>query len=126
MYKASDGDEYFLEIINKDNILFGLCRQRIFDNQSTPGRKEGDGGRVKAFIRELHVYGKSLEIGEKAKTIGQHSGMGKELLAEAEKITKQNKIKELNIISGVGVREYYKKLGYKLDKNKVYMIKTLK
>jgi len=109
-YKASKGDEYFLEIINKDNILFGLCRLRIFNKQ--------------AIIRELHIYGKALKIGEKAKQIGQHTGLGKQLLREAEKITKQNKISELKIISGVGVRKYYRKLAYKLDKES-YMNKKL-
>jgi elongator complex protein 3 len=110
-YKASNGDEYFLELVNKDNILFGLCRLRIFDKT--------------AFIRELHVYGKALQIGQKAKELGQHRGLGKYLLKNAEKIAKLNKIQQISVISGVGVREYYRSLGYKLDKNKVYMIKKL-
>jgi elongator complex protein 3 len=46
-------------------------------------------------------------------------------MEEAEKIVKKNKIKKLSVISGVGVKEYYKKLGYKLDKDKVYMEKKL-
>lgn len=100
-YKASKGSEYFLEFINKNNILFGLCRLRICKNG--------------AFIRELHVYGQSLKIGEKAKQLGQHSGLGKKLIKEAEKITKKTKIKQLKIISGIGVRKYFYKIGYKLD-----------
>lgn len=107
-YKSSGGTEYFLEIINNQNILFGLCRLRIKDN--------------KAIIREIHIYGKALAIKEKAKTLGQHSGLGKQLLKKAEEITKQNKIQELKIISGIGVREYYRKLGYKLKGS--YMIKN--
>ncbi len=110
-YKASNGNEYFLEIINKDNILFALARLRIFDNQ--------------AYMRELHVYGQSIPIKEKSKNATQHKGLGKQLLKESEKIIRQNNIKELKIISGIGVREYYKKLGYKLDKNNIYMIKIL-
>ena len=110
-YRASKGIEYFLEIINKDNILFGLCRLRIKESS--------------AFIRELHVYGQALAIGEKAKNLGQHKGLGKQLLKKAEELAKKSKIKELKIISGVGVREYYKKLRYKLDKDKIYMSKTI-
>ena len=111
-YKANDADEYFFEITNKNNILFALCRLRISNHE--------------AIIRELHVYGQALSIGQKAKTIGQHTGMGKQLIKEAEKITKQNKIDSLQIISGVGVRQYYKeKLGYKIDKNNIYMRKKL-
>ena len=102
-YSASDGDEYFLEIINRDNILFGLARLRI---------NKDIGSDMDAIVRELHVYGQSLAIGEKSKTIGQHFGFGKWLMQESENIARKNKIKELFVISGVGVRGYYKKLGY--------------
>lgn len=107
-YDASEGKEYFLEIVNKNNILFGLLRLRIF----------GD----KAIIRELHVYGQSLRLGEEGK-LGQHTGLGKWLMNEAEKIVKKNKLKRVSVISGVGVREYYKKLGYELEET--YMVKYL-
>tara|TARA_Y100000310_G_scaffold27990_1_gene26617 strand:+ start:8656 stop:9993 length:1338 start_codon:yes stop_codon:yes gene_type:complete len=106
-YDASNGKEFFLEFINKDNILFGLLRLRI--------------SKGKAIIRELHVYGQAIKLGEKSKAASQHKGIGKLLMNEAEKITRKNKIKKLSVISGVGVREYYRKLGYKLEKN--YMIK---
>jgi elongator complex protein 3 len=120
-YKASDGDEYFLEFVNNDDVLFGLCRLRIFSNRKTNNKE--------AFIRELHVYGKSIDIGKKPSkkdSISQHKGLGKKFMKEAENISKHEKVNELNIISGVGVREYYKKIGYKLDKNKVYMVKKIK
>jgi len=126
-YKAAKGDEYFLEIVNKDDILFGLLRLRIVNK--------------KAIIREIHVYGQSLKLGEKGE-ISQHSGLlegaislrenaeqvqhkglGKWLMNEAEKIVKEEKIKELAVISGIGVREYYKKLGYGLKDT--YMVKKL-
>ena len=110
-YDTSGGKEYFLEIVNKNNILFGLARFRIVGDD--------------AFLREIHVYGKALGIGEKAKVMGQHSGLGKWLMGEVENIVMSNKIKKLQVISGVGVREYYKKLGYKLDKKGTYMVKTL-
>ncbi len=107
-YKSSEGNEFFLEIVNKDDILFGLLRLRIIDK--------------KALIRELHVYGKSLKLGEKGK-VSQHIGLGKWLMKEAEEISKKEKSKKILIISGIGVREYYKKLGYKLEDT--YMIKNL-
>jgi len=126
-YKAAKGDEYFLEIVNKDDILFGLLRLRIVNK--------------KAIIREIHVYGQSLKLGEKGE-ISQHSGLlegaislrenaeqvqhkglGKWLMNEAEKIVKEEKIKELAVISGIGVREYYKKLEYGLKDT--YMVKKL-
>jgi len=112
-YDASLGKEYFLEIVNKDNILFGLLRLRINKDKKN------------AIIREIHVYGQALDIGEKAKIFGQHSGLGKQLILQAEKLVLENGINHLKIISGVGVREYYRKLGYKIDEEKIYMIKKL-
>jgi histone acetyltransferase (RNA polymerase elongator complex component) len=44
---------------------------------------------------------------------------------EAEKIAKKEKCKKIKVISGVGVREYYKNIDYELDKNKIYMVKNL-
>ncbi len=108
-YKASKGKEYFLEIVNKEGILFGLLRLRIMGK--------------KAIIRELHVYGQALKLGEKKKGTSQHEGLGRVLMQEAEKIIKKRKIQKLSVISGVGVRDYYKKLGYELEEP--YMVKKL-
>jgi elongator complex protein 3 len=114
-YRASEEKEYFLEIINKQDILFGLLRLRIVNKN--------------AMIRELHVYGQSLKLGEGGKEAGQqHTGLGKWLMEEAEKIAKKEKCKEIKVISGVGVREYYRKLNYVLEEGKgkgEYMIKFL-
>ena len=128
-YKASGGDEYFLEIISKQDILFALLRLRIFKGFSKvppknfpqpPTLKKGVS--KQAIIRELHVYGPALKLGAEGK-ISQHRGFGKWLIEEAEKIVSKNKIKEVKIISGVGVREYYEKLGYKLEEGE--MVKYL-
>lgn len=139
-YKSSNGEEFFLEIINEDNILFGLLRLRIFDSPSTispptypylvnnPKKSSSALARdnfkqkeKQAIIRELHVYGQSLKLGEKKKIAAQHKGFGRWLMDETEKIIKKEKIKKLDVISGVGVREYYRKLGYELRNG--YMVK---
>ena len=54
---------------------------------------------------------------------GQHAGLGKRLMLKAEAIARENGFKKMAVISGVGVRGYYKKLGYKLRSS--YMIKNL-
>jgi len=122
-YLASNGKEIFIQAVNKDNILFGLLRLRIPSHSDC------------AFIRELHVYGKALEIGKKPKNIlEQHRGIGKQLMKEAEDYIKElnkgykenNKNKYITnivVISGVGVREYYRKIGYKLVG--YYMVKKI-
>ncbi len=115
-YMASDGGEYFIEVVNKNDYLFGLLRLRIFKQAKVK----------KAIIRELHVYGKALALGEKKDKVAQHQGLGKWLLENAEETAKEKGAKEIKIISGVGVREYYKKLGYKLvKKDGEYMVKGL-
>jgi elongator complex protein 3 len=113
-YKASGGTEFFIESINEDNILFGLVRLRLEDNKDET-----------ATIRELHVYGPTLKLNEEAKEEWQHKGLGKELMKEAENIAKEQGHKKIRVISGVGVREYYKKLGYQTDKDNIYVEKCL-
>ncbi len=101
-YKASQGHEYFLQFVNKDDVLFGLCRLRTSNKN----------GGVYGAIRELHVYGKAKEIGKKGKI--QHRGLGKKLVEKAEKIARNYGVKELYVIAGIGVRRYFYNLGYKL------------
>lgn len=115
-YDASKGKEFFLQIVNPQNVLFGLLRLRITQDQFIEELKDA------AIIRELHVYGQALKLKEKAIN-SQHKGLGKELMKKAEEIAKEKGLKKIAVISGVGVREYYKSLGYKLEKN--YMIKEL-
>ncbi|MBH41499.1 MAG: hypothetical protein CL685_02195 [Candidatus Magasanikbacteria bacterium] len=76
-----------------------------------------------AFIRELHVYGQLVKIGEQKEKASQHKGLGKKLMKAAEDIIQKEGIKKSAVISGVGVRGYYKKLGYR--KVGTYMIKKL-
>ena len=75
-------------------------------------------------MRELHVYGQLQKLGERSKTGIQHLGLGKRLISEAEKISKEEfDANKLLVISAVGTREYYSKLGYSLDGP--YMAKKL-
>jgi elongator complex protein 3 len=125
-FKASEGTEYFIEMINKDDLLFGLLRLRIEKKNLAEGKslKSNTIGN-RAMIRELHVYGPSLNLGEKAIKEIQHKGIGKKLLEKAEKIAIKNKVRKIKIISGVGVREYYRKFGYKIDRQNIYMEKKI-
>jgi elongator complex protein 3 len=64
-----------------------------------------------------------VEIGEHEDKASQHKGLGKKLMLEAERIAKEQNFKKVAVISGVGVRGYYRKLGYR--KNGTYMIKSI-
>lgn len=121
-YPASGGKEFFIAAEDKKHdVILGFTRLRL---PSTSLRKEIT--KDSALLRELHVYGTTAALNEKtegasAKT--QHKGYGKKLLQTAEKIAKQHGKNKLLVISGVGVREYYKKHGYK--KQGPYMVKKL-
>lgn len=111
-YAAGGGTEYFISADSSDDkTLYGFCRLRMSKSSLI----------APAMIRELHVYGQLMPVGGGKKT--QHRGLGKILLAEAEKIATELGAKKMAIISGVGVRGYYRKTDYKLKES--YMVKNL-
>ena len=110
-YDSSDGKEIFLSFEDKKESIYGFLRLR--KPSSKAHRKEIDG--YTTIVRELHVYGKSLKIGDRGENEIQHSGLGKRLMREAEKISREEfDAKKILVISAVGTREYYQKLGYSL------------
>jgi elongator complex protein 3 len=123
-YEASGGVEVFISAEDTQNdVLVGLLRLRIPSEKAF--RPEIDS--KTAIIRELHVYGPQLPVGEEPRDIDtQHLGVGAKLLKKAEEVaySKYDKRKVL-ILSGIGVREYYRKLGYWREKNSPYMVKLL-
>ena len=69
-----------------------------------------------SIVRELHVYGSSVPIHDRDPTKFQHQGFGTLLMEEAERIAREEHgSHKLSVISGVGTRKYYRKLGYQLD-----------
>ncbi|MDO8740861.1 MAG: tRNA uridine(34) 5-carboxymethylaminomethyl modification radical SAM/GNAT enzyme Elp3 [Candidatus Woesearchaeota archaeon] len=116
-YEASKGTEFFISAEDfKNKILFGFCRLR-FPSQFLRKEITEDS----ALIRELHVYGEAAAIGKKGAI--QHRGLGKELLKTAEEIAKTYYKNRIVVISGIGARNYYRRLGYK--KEGLYMVKNL-
>ncbi len=124
-YDASGGKEIFLQYVSPDKMkLYAMLRLRIPSINSQLGNIIPALSKS-ALIREVHTFGKLAKIDEKDIHSPQHIGLGKKLLLEAEKIAKEEfSFKKIAIISGVGVREYYKKFGYTLEDE--YMTKKLK
>ena len=136
-YPASGGKEIFLSFesikadkrrlstpINADRKLYALLRLRIpsqFFQKKKHSFKILDDA---AIIREVHTYGQMVPVGEKSLS-PQHRGLGKKLIKIAEGITKKEfGVKKIAVISGIGVRDYYRrKLGYRLKDT--YMIKFI-
>ena len=119
-YEAGGGQEFFISADDaKNDLILGFCRLRFPSQQLRPEITEKT-----ALVRELHVYGTATAIGEEsAENAAQHRGLGKQLMAKAEEIAREHGKDRMLVISGVGAREYYRRLGYR--KEGPYMAKEL-
>lgn len=119
-YDVAGGTEHFISIEDRDrDLLVGFCRLR-FPSQVV--RRELEDA---AVVRELHVYGGEVGIGDGIDDGGgdgvsaeshQHRGHGRRLLRRAEAIAAEAGYSTLAVLSGIGVRAYYReKLEYRQD-----------
>lgn len=122
-YVANGGWETFLSYEDPlQDILIGLLRIR---KVSSAAWLDEITAVPSSIIRELHVYGTAVAVSARDPTRFQHQGFGVLLMEEAERIAREEHGSEkLLVISGVGTRHYYRKLGYQLDGP--YMSKMLK
>jgi elongator complex protein 3 len=118
-YEAAGGREQFLAFEEPDHdLLVGFCRLRYPSHSPYGDRPDAapvrDELRDAALVRELHVYGSEAGIGDEGDW--QHRGYGKRLIREAERRAAEDGFAKLAVISGIGVRQYYReKLGYHQD-----------
>jgi elongator complex protein 3 len=111
-YEASGGLEVFLTFEDDAGTLFGLLRLRV---------KSGDDS---AYVREMHTFGPEAPVGEKPADVVQHSGLGRRLLAEAERLAfAEFDVRRILVLAGVGARAYFRDEGFALEGS--YMIKEL-
>jgi GNAT superfamily N-acetyltransferase len=139
-YNGSDGQDYFLSFETPDEkVIFAFCRVRLTLNAGYVNDYDSKSNTTQvvnavpylndcAFIRELHVYGRINRVNDNTSQIRtgsdvQHRGFGRQLIKEAENIAISHGFTKMAIISGVGVRQYYRKFGYELEG--AYMTKTL-
>ncbi|CAK7265776.1 Elongator subunit [Sporothrix epigloea] len=114
-YAANGGWETFLAYEDpKQDILVGLLRLRKCTEKYT--FREELVGQPTSLVRELHVYGTAVPVHARDPKKFQHQGFGTLLMEEAERIARdEHGSDKISVISGVGVRSYYAKLGYWLD-----------
>lgn len=118
-YEASAGREFFISYESHDRkTIYAFTRLRLqhLKEHWMPVLQDC------ALIREIHTYGQLAAIDSGSGAV-QHVGFGKRLMQEAEKIARDAGFKKIAVIAGVGVREYFRKLGYHLEEE--YMIKDL-
>lgn len=120
-YAAGGAEEHFLSHVTPDDQLAGFLRLSLPGSNSPEiGLDELAGA---AIVREVHVYGQSLELGAEQDGAAQHSGLGTRLMDAAEARARRAGYARLAVISALGTRGYYRKLGYRLDQS--YMVKAL-
>ena len=107
-YTACGGIEHFISFEDATReILIGFARLRF---PYSPHRSELQHA---ALVRELHVYGRLVPVGkESSHDSWQHHGYGARLLETAEEMALGAGYEKIAVISGIGAREYYQKLGY--------------
>jgi elongator complex protein 3 len=121
-YEASEGKEVFISAEDHEHdVLIGYLRLRI---PSAKAHRPEITAAPSAIVRELHVYGPLVPVGKRSAGAWQHKGFGKVLLSEAERVAAEDYgLKKLLVISALGTKQYYMRLGYCRDG--VYVSKKL-
>ncbi len=112
-YDASKGEEIFLSFEDtKSDVIIGLLRLRHSSKKDS------------MLVRELHIFGQTVLVGEKAEeNQWQHKGWGERLMQEAERISlEEYDTHKLSVLSGIGTRNYYRRFDYKREGP--YMVKN--
>lgn len=123
-YKTSKTTEFFLQYITKERKIAGFLRLSVpnsktsgkFKNSITPELDDC------SIIREIHVYGPSLELRKDSAGEAQHLGLGTRLISDAAQTSKEQGFKKMAVISSIGTREYYRKKGF--YDGKLYQFKS--
>ena len=120
VYDAVQAEEHFLHFATPDDKLAGYLRLSI----PKPGRPdpEIDDLAGASIIREIHIYGQSLAVGEESDGAAQHIGLGRLLIEKAVEITREKGLNKIAVIAAVGTRGYYRKRGF--VQGQYYMIRN--
>lgn len=117
-YQTSVSTEYFISYkTKKTDRICSFLRLSLPKKDSYIDEIKG-----MAMIREVHVYGSLVNIGDDSSGESQHLGLGKKMIQIAEDISKKKKYKGLAVISAIGTKEYYRKRGFKEED--LYMSKA--
>jgi elongator complex protein 3 len=121
VYHPDGAEEHFLSFVTPEDKIAGFLRLSLPGPDSpATGLKDLEGA---AIVREVHVYGQSLEVGREQSGAAQHAGLGTRLLAEAERIARAKKYRRMAVIAAVGARQYYLERGF--ERGELYLVKNL-
>lgn len=106
-YKTTVTQEYFIQYVTPENKIVAFLRLALPTVTPFIGEIKDS-----AMIREVHVYGVTVDIGKVDQGRAQHLGLGTKLIRKAQDIAKGRDFEKLAVISAIGTREYYAKLGF--------------
>lgn len=106
-YRTSIGEERFLQALRPGDRLAGFARLALPESPSFLPEL-GDA----ALLREVHVYGHALALGDREAGHAQHRGLGGRLVGEAAASARAAGHGRLAVISAVGTRAWYRRLGF--------------
>ena len=110
-YETEGTVEHFLSFETADERIAGFLRLSLPDREQPHPFPELEDH---AMIREVHVYGPALDLGEESRGKAQHMGLGTELVEKAQEMAREAGYGHLAVISAIGTRNYYAKLGFEL------------
>jgi len=121
VYQAGTAEEHFISFATPEDGLAGFIRLSLPAKDTTlTDMPDLDNA---ALIREVHVYGQSLEVGAEKTGAAQHAGLGTRLLEEAESIARKNGFSRMAVISAIGTRQYYLERGF--ERGEYYLVKKI-
>jgi len=121
VYQAESAEEHFLSFVTPDDKLAGFLRLSLpLDEAPQTGLADLDGA---AIIREVHVYGQSLQVGHESQGAAQHAGLGTALIRRAGEIAREKGFKHMAVISAIGTRHYYLERGF--ERGDLYLVKNI-
>ncbi len=118
VYTADGSREVFLEYVTEQGGLAGFLRLSLPETQPPIGELRGS-----AMIREVHVYGPAVRLGDELVSAPQHTGLGTRLIGEARHIARHQGYERLAVIAAVGTRPYYLERGF--ERGELYMLSRL-
>jgi len=112
--KASEGEDIFISFEDPVNdILVGYLRLRI---PSEKVHRPEVSSEPSSVVRELHIHGPMVPVGEHKLDAWQHKGYGRRLIAEAERLSvEEYDRRKILILSALGTKHYYMRFGYRYD-----------
>jgi elongator complex protein 3 len=116
-YRSTVGRELFLQMVTEEDRIVGFCRLTLPEPTSSERTLSETSAEIPevagaALLREVHVYGAVVAIGDRDDGRAQHLGLGRRLVAEAAEVARAAGYPRLAVISAVGTRDYYRGLGF--------------